>query len=410
MTMKQTQTKMFDFSDAGLDFCAGSKNLFPDRFKKMLAIGYNTKTVSGVGVTGNQVVLTYGVSHGYAAGRVLKLNANNLNGEYVIDSVTSNTVTLTIDNAPAMVSGGFTTFVAPLGWEIAYEQNNIQVYKFKHIDGTDRYARMCFQSNASHRNAIAVCIGKTFDQQTGFINDPNALQSTASVMSPSASYLPRWDGCTLGSDHNNFTHSEGYSIYGNAILIGSEYHLVLPICWGSQFPIEIYGILPIATHDYTVLEYPVLISKAQQSDTSSSGEEYYGNFYSTVGSGVAYVGRVGVVFQAGYTTSPYGLSSGEQSALSSILSAEIDTFSTTTAENIAIYERSSGQHLGYCYGAYKCKYSAGFVAPVISKTNLPMMTQDIDLESNIAICHSGSLNDKSRAFYMAVPIEEVKID
>ena len=70
--MKQTQTKLFDFSDIGLDFCAGSKNLFPDRFKKILAQGYNTQTVASVGVVGNQVTLTYGVSHGYVADRVLK--------------------------------------------------------------------------------------------------------------------------------------------------------------------------------------------------------------------------------------------------------------------------------------------------------------------------------------------------
>ncbi|EXE09995.1 hypothetical protein J559_3303, partial [Acinetobacter sp. 983759] len=43
MVMKQTQTKMFDFADIGLDFSAGSKSLFPDRFKKMLAQGYNTQ-------------------------------------------------------------------------------------------------------------------------------------------------------------------------------------------------------------------------------------------------------------------------------------------------------------------------------------------------------------------------------
>jgi len=63
MVMKQTQTKMFDFADIGLDFSAGSKSLFPDRFKKMLAQGYNTQTVSSVTVEGNQVTLNYGGSH-----------------------------------------------------------------------------------------------------------------------------------------------------------------------------------------------------------------------------------------------------------------------------------------------------------------------------------------------------------
>ncbi|RKG45949.1 hypothetical protein D7V64_17530, partial [Acinetobacter cumulans] len=95
MAMKQTQTKLFDFADVGLDFCVGSKSLFPDRFKKMLVIGYNTQTVASVAVAGNQVTLTYGVSHGYVADRVLKVESGVLaeinGGEFWIDSVTSNT-------------------------------------------------------------------------------------------------------------------------------------------------------------------------------------------------------------------------------------------------------------------------------------------------------------------------------
>ncbi|WP_250852373.1 hypothetical protein [Acinetobacter sp. ANC 5414] len=100
MAMKQTQTKLFDFSDIGLDFCAGSKALFPDRFKKMLALGYNVQTVSSVMVSGNQVTFTYGGAHGYLADRVLKVDSGALpsvnNGEFWIDSVTTNSVTFTL--------------------------------------------------------------------------------------------------------------------------------------------------------------------------------------------------------------------------------------------------------------------------------------------------------------------------
>ena len=143
MAMKQTQTKLFDFSDVGLDFCAGSKNLFPDRFKKMLALGYNEQTVSSVAITGNQVTLSYGVSHGYVADRVLKVNAPELlsinGGEFVIDSVTENTVTMTIDGAPALIAGNFTTKVASLGYQLVYEQNPVQLYKFKALDESDLF-------------------------------------------------------------------------------------------------------------------------------------------------------------------------------------------------------------------------------------------------------------------------------
>lgn len=412
MAMKQTQTKMFDFADVGLDFCPGSKNLFPDRFKKMLSQGYNEQTVASVSVTGNQVTLNYGVAHGYAADRVLKINSGPLaainSGEFWIDAVTTTSLTMTIDNAPVSMAGGFVTKIASLGWELVYELANIHIYKMKHIDDTNRYVRMCFQNNATHRNAIAVCIGKTFDAATGFINDPFALQSTATVTSPSAGGLPRWDGYVATSTHNDWTYTQGYATYGKALLIGSLYHLVLPLCWGTTFPIEFYALLPTVTHSYDALAYPVLITKALSSVTSSAGEGVYGNLYTTSGSGKAYVGNIGIAFQAAHSNTDY--ISAAPAAKSSALSGALDSFNTTTAEALTLYEDSTWQHLGYCYGAYRCQYAGDAIAPTISKTDLPLATLDVDLESKVLIAHSGSTNNKTRAFYFAIPIEEIKID
>lgn len=179
-----------ELSDVGLDFCAGSKNLFPDRFKKMLAQGYNTQTVSSVVVTGNQVVLTYGVNHGYVADRVLKINSPRILGEYVIDSVTSNTVTLTIDNAPNNIIGGFTTYVAPLGMQIVYEQANIHIYKIKALDESEYFMRVVFQTALSQRNRIGISIGKTADLSTGKITDTNASQDYVNLNTASAPFCP----------------------------------------------------------------------------------------------------------------------------------------------------------------------------------------------------------------------------
>lgn len=408
MTMKQTQTKMFDFSDVGLDFCAGSKNLFPDRFKKMLAQGYNTQTVSSVVVTGNQVVLTYGVNHGYVADRVLKLNATNLIGEYVIDSVTSNTVTLTIDNAPATISGGFSTFIASLGWQLLYEKLNIHVYKMKHIDDTDRYVRLCFQDNATHRNAIAVCIGKTFDSSTGFINDPNAFQLTKEVMTPSASGLLRWDGYVASNQANNYTYAQGLSEFGRAMCVGSEYHFVILACWGTPEPIEIYGILPVSTLGYDVLSYPVLFAKKANTSTSNYGDTY-GVFSNMANNGYAVIGGIRVVLEDKRSIPLDGLTEGYSKSITSTLSSLIDSFNTTTAMPINIYERSTSQHLGICYGAYMCMYANDSVAPTINKTNLPVVTKDIDFNSSVVVGRSGYSNSKDNSSYLAFPIEEVRV-
>ncbi|MDO3665347.1 hypothetical protein [Acinetobacter higginsii] len=408
--IKQTQTKMFDFSDAGLDFCTGAKNKFPEVFKKMLATGYNPQTAASVSIAADQVTLIFGVNHGYVADRVMLVTASGgFNKEVYIDSVTSNSVTFT-QAVTTGLTGTITTKVASLGWELSYELANIQIYKMKHIDDTFRYARFCFQNNAAHRNSIAVCIGKTFNATTGVIDDPLALQSTASVASPSAGSLPRWDGVTASNTDNNKTYAEGYSTYGKGMCVGSPYHFVFLATWGSNFPIDIYGIWPVATHNYAALDYPVIIAKMLSTATTSNGESTYGNFYSTAGSGAAYIGNVRVTFEYSNASTNYGImASAAEKAVSSVLSTALDNFNTTTAKSFEIYERSTSQHLGYCYGAYMCMYANDATAPAIDRNALPLITTDVDFQQNVVISHSGSTNARNRTTFIAFPIEEVKL-
>ncbi|WP_180175990.1 hypothetical protein [Acinetobacter sp. YH12025] len=408
--IKQTQTKLFNFADTDLDLCPGSKGKFPTAFKKMLAIGYNSKIVSSATIDGNQVTLDYGVSHGYAADRVLAINTPGLIGEFYIDSVTSNTLTITVSDAPASIIGGFTTKIAPLGWELVYELNNIHIYKMKHIDDTDRYVRMCFQNNAAHRNAIAVCIGKTFDAETGFINDPLALQSTAAVATPNQASLPRWDGYLATSSHNNYTYSQGYSSYGKAIIIGSIYHIALLMTFGAEpQPTNIYGIFAAHCHTYDALDYPVVVARNANSNTSNSGDYNYGNFYSG-GYGHASIGNISVRFDN--TSSANNRYLGQMNppaSAVSVLSTALDTFNTTTAKPLEIYEMATSQYLGCCYGVYHCMFANDANAPTISITNLPVLTTDIDFNNQIYIFHSGSGSTKDRATYLAFPLEEIKV-
>src|SRR5690606_10172412 len=252
MAMKQTQTKLFNFSDVGLDFCAGSKSLFPDRFKKMLALGYNVQTVSSVAVAGNQVTFTYGGAHGYAADRVLKVNSGALasinGGEFWIDSVTTNTVTMTIDDAPLSISGGFTTKIASLGWSLEYENENIHVYKFKQLDESDIFIRLCFQNQTGRRNCISPCVGKTFDALTGFITDPLALVANASLISPDNDFKWEFSG-VAGATYDNFTYSQGYSTFGKGVVIGSLYHVgFLTSASISIDSLRVNGCFPSTTH------------------------------------------------------------------------------------------------------------------------------------------------------------------
>lgn len=411
--IKQTQTKMFDFSDVGLDFCAGSKNKFPEVFKKMLATGFNPQTVLSVVINDDQITLTYGVSHGYVADRVLKVTASGgFDKEVYIDSVNGQSITCTVlDLNTTGLTGTINTKIASLGWELMYELANIHVYKMKHIDDTDRYVRLCFQDNAAHRNAIAVCIGKTYDAATGFIDDPLAFQTTANISSPNASWVPRWDGYIATAADNNLTYSQGYNTYGKGMCVGSPYHFVFLACWGTTYPIEIYGILPTALHDYDTLQYPIVIAKQKNQYTSGYGENTYGNFYSSIGSGYAYVGNIRVTLENTYALNNISLQANSSNkAISSVLSSALDSFNTTTAKPFDVFEHSTSQHLGFCYGAYMCLYGSDSIAPTISRTVLPLLTTDIDFQQNVVIYHSGSSGNKDRATYVAFPIEEITYD
>lgn len=406
MAMKQTQTKLFDFSDAGLDFSPGSKNLLPDRFKKMLALGYNEQTVSSVAVAGNQVTLAYGGTHGYAADRVLKVSAPEFlsinGGEFVIDSVTENTVTMTIDGAPASIAGNFTTKIASLGWELEYENANIHVYKFKQLDESNIYIRFCFQDVATRRNAIAPCVGKTFDPLTGFITDPNAYSKNAQVVSPGSDLKFDFDwGSSASSSRNDWTYTQGSSSYGKAHALGSKYHLaILTNCYTGDGSGVISAVLPSLCIDNEKLQYPVLIGKVAGITTSIPS-----NAMQTT---QALIGNISVAFDSSSTntTSDYVFKTPQ--AAKSFISTELDTFNTTTAQPIFIYEKATRQHLGVLFGAFIAKYSSTD-APSLSANSSPFTTKDIDLDNFICIHHISTGGSALNAAYMVFPLEEVKI-
>lgn len=403
MAMKQTQTKLFDFSDVGLDFCAGSKSLFPDRFKKMLALGYNEQTVSSVAVAGNQVTLTYGGTHGYVADRVLKVNAPELlsinGGEFVIDSVTANTVTMTIDNAPALIAGNFTTKVASLGWELVYEQAHIHIYKFKHIDDTDMYARLCFQNATTegNRNCIAVGIGRTVDLEFGYITDPNCMTDLATCATVvKATSDIRWDfSSSTSAAFNNYTYSQGYSTFGNGLVVGSKYHLVLACNnmagSGGSHRMAV-GMVPAVTLDYDVLKYPVLFA---QKNSYSTVVSQTSGFTALIGSHLV---RLDVT-RSGTNEVYY------PQANSSFLPNTVDTFKTTVARPIQLFHKDTNQFLGCLIGGV---FTIGFSGnssevPSIAQDQSPSIVMDVDFSNRVVRHGFGSL-------WVAIPVEEIKIE
>lgn len=404
MAMKQTQTKLFDFSDVGLDFCAGSKNLFPTNFKKMFSLGYNEQTASSVVVSGNQVTLSYGVSHGYVANRVLKVNAPELlsinGGEFVIDSVTTNTITMTIDGAPASIAGGFTTRIAPLGWEMVYESGYIQIFKFKDLDDSDLYIRFAHQNASTHRNTIMPCIGRTVDLVAGTITDESAYANGKSGNN-SGQAMPKWEfTATWSGTYNAYTYSQGLSIFGKGAVIGSPYHLIIMSNTDTYNAAHavINGFVPCHVLNYASLELPLLFAY----DTNASGSDNRSQQYGSLLFG--YVGNVKVSFMQSSIAA--GNSFNAPQAFNSF--TNLDTFSTTTAEPIAIYEHSTKQFLGFVSGGiYIAKYATAN-QPAMTRTASPSATYDIDL-NNLIYLHSFGLYSSSFATVLGIPVEEMKI-
>lgn len=389
--IKQTQTKLFASSDVGLDFCAGSINKFPEVFKKILVTGFNPQTVNSVNIVGSTVTLTYGVTHGYVADRVLQVTASGgFNKQVYIDSVNGNNVICTVlDGSTTGLTGTINTKVAPLGWGIVYEVANIHVYKMKHIDDTDMYVRMCFQNNTSQRNAVAVCIGKTWDSATGFITDENAFQDTKDCMQPLTANVSRIAWNTFREGYANESYSSGYSEFGLAMaFVGSPYHLGFSMT--ERYAHNIFGIFPKATHDYAVLDYPVLVSQYNNGIYAVNS----GNFAKWNNSANAvYIGNIRCSID--FIETP----------TNSFLPATIDSFNTTTLRPFKLSEINTGQHLGYMYGLYFCMYSDSN-RPAFDRFATPLISTDVDFENLVIVM--GSAVENYYPNHVAFVVEEIK--
>jgi len=404
MVMKQTQTKLFDFSDVGLDFCAGSKNLFPDRFKKMLSQGYNVQTVTGVAIVGDQVTFTYGGAHGYVADRVLKIDSGALasinGGEFWIDSVTVNTVTMTIDNAPISAAAGFTTRIASLGWELVYEVGMVHVYKLKTISEEDLYARFVFQNVATYRNTIAPCLGMSYDPASGYITDLASIPSTRNV--PNATTGLKWDFTFSGSSGEvNYTYNQGYSTYGKAMVVGSPYHFfVLSNYYSTAGSNIINGFMPVHCFDFDALANKVCVF-VNNSNTANNGLSA-----NRTSEWQAYVGSISVIIDIKNTTSDAFILNPQ--AYASYLPSRIDPFQYTTAEPVRIYERQTGQFLGYAVAScYRLKYGSQAPTNIPTTTPSSVFIEDSDV---LAIIHNQTNSgDAGSSAWMCFPIEEVKL-
>ncbi|WP_214002202.1 hypothetical protein [Acinetobacter variabilis] len=379
-------------------------NLFPDRFKKIFTLGYNEQIVTNVTIVGNQVTLNYGGAHGYAADRVLKVNSGTLasinNGEFWIDSVTTDTLTFTLDDAPLSIANGFTTKVAPLGWDLVYEAAPIYIYKFKALDESDLFLRLCFQVTTGDRNCIAVCIGKSADLVAGTITDPNCIESTRSITSL-RTVCPKWEFSPSGRSSNiNYTYAQGFATYGRGMIVGSKHHVVIMGNRNDQADQKYCNaILPAAIVNTDAdLQYPMLWcynSSASNSSVTFSNANIF----------VGYLGKTRVTcnnLDKNYMFYYY--------ATSALLPAAIENFNTTVGEPFAIFEHESWQPIGHVVAPiWFLNFPSTEVGkPPIAASANPEIVEDVEQVKMVRHVPWALGSTLLHATYLVVGLEEVK--
>ena len=401
MAMKQTQTKFYHYSDYGLDLCAASKNKYLEVLKKVLALGFNEQTVLSCFVSGNSVTLEYGVQHNYVEDRVIKISSGPLSlingGEFVIDSVTATSLTITIDEAPISIAGGFGTIVAPLGYDLVYELNQVQIYKFKALDESDLFLRMCIPEG-SISCKIVPCVSNQVDLNNGVLIGDNLYPEAANVSQVVETGLGWRLHSTASSTYNNYSYKNGFdnNVGLQSCIVGSKYHLLF--CTNHSYNAgnkqsmgNINGMLPfVGSHTYFTIPIVILGSSSASTNALSVADM-----------------RLNHISVKMDSAAGSGLLSRPQ-ATANYLSTEIDAFNATTCVPLLITERATSQFLGFALGLQILRQGSSNY-PSADPSITPSVTEEVDFGSKIVI-HSlgGGTSSPGNANYFAIPIEEVK--
>ena len=215
-------------------------------------------------------------------------------------------------------------------------------------------------------------------------------------MSPGNSL--KWEFTSFAAaTYNNYSYSQGESLFGQGVVVGSKYHLaVLSNLQSGGMTGIVNGFFPVTT-TYNTLKLPVITGKVAAGNGETQG---LSTSYS------AYIGNISVAFDQNSSTS--ALIFNEKQAALSLLPTTIDNFNTTTARPISIYERSTRQHLGFVSGGvYVAQYGSTNTPSTTFGSNI-VETIDIDFESKCYIQHMARANSVDYAVFLVFPVEEIK--
>lgn len=241
----QTQTKIYKFSDKGIEVNGWAKGYYPEVFKKIFVTGYNENLITDIEILNGKVTLILPTNHGYLLERVIRFSSPTHNKDYVITEVTATSISFYDETFPSQITNPISIKVAPLDYELVYEVGLVHIYKFKDLDNTDLFLRLYFLSdknNSSFRGLVYPCVGKTYDPATGYITDTNSLVETRDLKTAATRFS--WE---LGMQTDMYYDNQPLDgNMGRITIIGSLYHLLIsPSTSSTKYSFTLNAILPV---------------------------------------------------------------------------------------------------------------------------------------------------------------------
>ena len=100
----QTQTKIYKFSDKGIETNGWAKGYYPEVFKKIFVTGYNENLITDIETLNGKVTLILPTNHGYLLERVIRFSSPTHNKDYVITEVTATSISFYDETFPNQIT------------------------------------------------------------------------------------------------------------------------------------------------------------------------------------------------------------------------------------------------------------------------------------------------------------------
>lgn len=111
-----------------------------------LVDGFNARSPVTVTVSAGVATLVYATAHGYTADQYLRVagaSTGQVNGDKRPTILDSQTLTVPAAGAPdGAVGGSVNTRFAPLGWQTAFSDTNVRVYRSPNVTGSRMFYRL----------------------------------------------------------------------------------------------------------------------------------------------------------------------------------------------------------------------------------------------------------------------------